>query len=278
LLVAFLIARNRGNRASRRNLFVVLAGAGVLMLLIWLAVAIGPALAWLDAHRLACGAVCAIVGAMLVARSRVLARAQFVRSWLAAVPIQVAFARWEAVIIETLPATVLIAVLALVCAPHWQLWACSSVGIAIGSIASYGIPAPKPLDPPPGSRYVPHRRTKGPPMVRPSLKALGLWPLRQMFAWAQPKMVARAMIPILLIMPIGTMADTAMAVVGFFAAVGALFLLVSAAILAGAKARRWAAPLPLHVGILLRFFLLPTLCTIAGLIGASYLLLLLMKQ
>jgi hypothetical protein len=278
LLAAFLIARNRGKHATRGNLMVVMAGAGALLLLIWLAVAIGPALDWLEARRLASAAVCAVVGAMLVARHRVLKRAQFARSWLAAVPIHRAVARWEAVMIETLPGTVLIAAFALVCAPHWRLWACLSAGIAIGSLASYAIPAPKPLDLPPGSRYVPHKKAKGAPTVRPSLKALGLWPLRQMFAWAQPKMVARATIPIFLAMPLGTMADTAMVVVGFSAASGALFLLVSAAISAGAKARRWTTPLPLQVGILLRFFLVPTLCAIAGLVGVSYLLLLLLKQ
>jgi hypothetical protein len=276
LRTAWLLARNRAALASRRNLFLVLIGIGALTLLIFIADLTAPALEWLDAHRFGAAAVCALAGAMLVARRRVHLRAQFARSWLAAVPVRPSAARRQALLIETFPAAVLIAVLLLGCAPHWLLWAYSSFGIAIGSIASYGIPAPKPADLPPGSRYVPHKRAKGSPKLRPSLKALGLWPLRQMFAWAQPKMVARATIPVFLSMPMGTMADAALVVVGLFAALGALLLLLSAVVSAGAKARRWTAPLPVRLFALLRFFLAPTLFAVAGLIGASYLLLLLL--
>ena len=60
----------------------------------------------------------------------------------------------------------------------------------------------------------------------PRLSALGSWPVRQMFAWAQPKIVARAMIPILVMMPLGTTADAAMVVIALFGVVGALLLIV----------------------------------------------------
>jgi hypothetical protein len=278
LLTAFLIARNRAARATPRNLLFATLSIAALVAAIGIGRATESLLDWLGSHALASGAVSGVSGAMLAARSRVLKRTQFSRSWLAAVPIRKVTALLEAVLIETLPATALIAALAAICAPRWQLWGYLSGGMAIGSLASYAIPAPRPVDLPPGSRYVPHRRVKGPPLIRPSLKAVGFWPLRQMFAWAQPKMVARATIPVLLAMPIGTMADTAMAVIGFFAIAGALLLLVSAVISTGAKLRRWAAPLPLRAGVLLRYFLTPTLIVIAVLGAALRLAALLMRS
>ena len=100
--------------------------------------------------------------------------------------------------------------------------------------------------------------------VRPSLAALGQWPIRQMFAWAQPKAVARATIPILVMMPLGTMADTAMVVIALFAVAGALLLLCSAAIAVSRLAARWLAPLPVRASAVVRAILLPACAFIAG--------------
>jgi hypothetical protein len=216
----------------------------------------------------------AAFSAILVARRRVLVRALLLRSWLAAVPVRSVTARWEALLIETLPASaalVVMAVLALIAAVAVAqlgvvvaLWADLSGGVVLGVIIGYLIPAPKPVDLPPGSRYVPHRHVRKTAPIRPSLKALGQWPIRQMFAWAQPKAVARATIPILVMMPLGTMADTAMVVIALFAVVGALLLLWSAAISVSRLAARWLAPLPLREGAVVRAFLLPGYAFIAG--------------
>jgi hypothetical protein len=136
------------------------------------------------------------------------------------------------------------------------------------------MPTPKPVDLPPGSRYVPHRKANRAAKFRPSFAALGAWPVRQMFAWTQPKMVARATLPILVMMPMGTTADVAMGVIAVFGVNGALVLLCMAAIRLSDLARRWMAPLPVRAGVVTRAFVLPTLGVMVG-AGAVEVLLLL---
>jgi hypothetical protein len=248
-------------------------------------------LTWLRLHSLICGCAAVIASAVLVARRRVLTRAEFARSWLAAVPIRPS-ARWEALLIETYPATAAVVALTAVCltaavvlalsrrADYVSLlivWGCLSAGVAIGAIASYAIPAPKPHDLPPGSRYVPHTKPRRAAKIRPSLSALGYWPVRQMFAWAQPKMVSRAAIPILLSMGIGTTADAAMIVIALSGVIGALLLLLPAVISTSVMLRRWMAPLPLHFAAVIRAFLLPAFGVILG-AGALESLLLLVSD
>ena len=196
-----------------------------------------------------------------------------------------AAARWEALLIETFPASaalVVIAVLALIAAVALAqlgavaaLWADLSGGVVLGVIIGYFIPAPKPIDLPPGSRYVPHRHVAKTTPVRASLKALGQWPIRQMFAWAQPKAVSRATIPILVMMPLGTMADTAMGVIALFGVIGSLLLVWSAAISVSRLAARWLAPLPVRAGAVVGAILLPACAFIAGASAMEALLLLL---
>jgi hypothetical protein len=94
-----------------------------------------------------------------------------------------------------------------------------------------------------------------------------------MFAWAQPKAVARATIPILVMMPLGTMADTAMVVIALFAVAGALLLLCSSAIAVSRLAARWLAPLPVHASAVVRAILLPACAFIAGASAVEALLL-----
>lgn len=161
------------------------------------------------------------------ARRRALKRAQFARSWLAALPVRASTARWEALAIETLPAIAaasLLAAASLSCAlllgfrheggsvAALRVWAYLSTGIAAGVIGSYLMPQPKAVDLPPGSRYVPRARRRRGAAIRPSFSSLGQWPIRQMFARAQPKILARATIPVMLTMPLGTMADSALVV------------------------------------------------------------------
>ena len=258
---------------------VALLCMGAMITLLWIESQIAAqVLSWLRLHSLICGCAVAIASAVLVARRRVLTRAEFARSWLASVPIRPS-ARWEALLIETFPATAAIVALTAVCltagvvlalsgrADNVSLltvWGCLSAGVAIGALASYAIPAPKPHDLPPGSRYVPHTKAARAAKIRPSLSALGYRPVRQMFAWAQPKMVSRATIPILLSMGLGTTADAAMIVIALSGVVGALLLLLPAVISTSVLVRRWMAPLPLHFAGVIRAFLLPAFGVIVG--------------
>jgi hypothetical protein len=236
--------------------------------------AIAPVIDALRRHGLLCLGLAAVATAILVARRRSLERARFARSWLAAVPIRPAASRGEALLIETAPASaalVVVAILSLVAAlvlaqraDIFAVWANLSGGVLMGAIVSYLVPPPKPVELPPGSRYVPHRKVRSAAPIRPSLAALGRWPILQLFAWAQPKAVARATIPILVMMPLGTMADTAMVVIALFAVAGALLLSWSAALSVSRVAMRWLAPLPVRAGAIIHAFLLPSCAFIVG--------------
>jgi hypothetical protein len=227
--------------------------------------------AWLRAHTLGAAGFAGLVSAVAIARRRVLKRTEFVKSWLAAVPIRPATARLEAFSIEMLPIGIILAglaLLALACAAFkvevlW-VWLSMSAAVAAGAALSYAIPAPKLIDLPPGSRYVPHGRVRRAATIRPSFAALGLWPIRTMFARAQPKVIARAIVPVFVMMPLGTMADSAMVVTGMFVVIGALSLLVPAAISVYVLARLWLAPLPVSGNWLMRTLLAPTVAIFAA--------------
>jgi hypothetical protein len=290
LITVRLLRLNRSSGAKTRELIIAAAGFGVMIALMWAERdLLARTLIWLRPHGLVCGGLAAIASAFQVARRRVLKRGEFARSWLAAVPIRSSTARWEALIIETFPAIAgLVAVTAFVLsmglvlafagggqsAPLFAVWATLSAGVAIGVVVSYGMPTPKPVDLPPGSRYVPHNKARRTARIRPSLAALGAWPVRQMFAWAQPKMVARATLPILVMMPMGTTADAAMGVIAVFGVNGALVLLCMAAARLSHLVHRWVAPLPVRTGVVMRAFLLPTFGVMVGASAVEGLLLL----
>jgi hypothetical protein len=282
-------------RLNRRSHFVVRTVAvlfclATLIALFWAELdSVRPALKWVRLHGLLCAGLAAVGSALLVARRRALQRAEFARSWLAAVPVRSSTARWESLAIEAFPAIAAIGLLAvlgvacaLVLAPagHAEIFAPIAIaaylsgGIAVGIVGSYLVPQSKPVILPPGSRYVPHQKARRAGGVRPSLRALGAWPIRQMFAWAQPKIVSRALIPILVMMPLGTTADAAMVVIAMFVTMGALLLLWSAVTSASRAARSWLAPLPARPDVVIRAFLLPA-CAVIVAAGATEALLLL---
>jgi hypothetical protein len=275
---------NRGRGKAWRDLLLMLG-----LMIVWAVVvalcfstrreASASALAWMYGHRLFLAGLAAFAAAVLVARRRALTRAAAARSWLSALPVRPATARWEALAIETAPAIAAICVLtatfgilgmvAILVAGDSGIeppatWFAINSGIVVGALLSYLAPAPKAIDLPPGSRYVPHRRRVGVPAPIRSLSALGRWPVRQMFASARPKAVARAVMPILLLMPLGSSADTAMLVIGVFAVLGAVFLLVVATISVSHASCRWLQPLPLKVAVLARHLLIRPLAVILG--------------
>jgi hypothetical protein len=264
-----------GNRRSRIKPYQTVAASvaliGLLAILIAAREDLADSLLSLRSHGLSCAGFAAFFTAVAVAQRRASQRRQFPRSWLAAVPVEPTMARWEAFLIEALPAAVALAVLCLL-----ALFATLSTigqdgevktilavlaffagGVALGVGLSFLIPQSKPVVLPPGSRYVPKTKANRAAPIQASLAALGRWPIRQMFAWAQPKVVARATIAVLIMMPLGTMADTAMIVIGVFGVLFAMSLLWSAVLSVSCAARRWLAPLPVRATAVIGVHLLP---------------------
>jgi hypothetical protein len=281
------------NRSARIRVNGILISVALLIGLLTVLVAARQPVTlfaqWLRSHGLWCADLAALFSALGVAQRRALQRKQFLRSWLAAVPVRAMTARWEAFLIETLPASIAVAALCLLAAllsltlafstqPNFTaifvVWGYFTAGVVSGVALSFLIPMPKPVDLPPGSRYVPKLRTHRAAGIRPSLSSLGRWPIRQMFAWAQPKVVARVLIPVLVMMPLGTRADDAMIAVALFVVLFAMTLLSSAVISVSRAAQRWLAPVPVRRAAIIRAFLLPAcgMITAASVIEALLLL------
>jgi hypothetical protein len=230
-------------------------------------------------HRLFLAGLAAFAAAVLIARRRAVTRAAAARSWLSALPVHPVTARWEALAIETAPAAAAVGASTAAFGIAWMVKVFAvgisdielaatcfaiNMGVVVGASLSYLAPVPKAIDLPPGSRYVPHRRRVGAASPTPSLSALGRWPVRQMFASARPRAVARAVMPILLLMPLGSSADAAMLVIAVFAVLGAVVLLVAATISVSKASSRWLQPLPLRVAVLVRNLLIRPLAVIFG--------------
>jgi len=201
----------------------------------------------LERHRLLLAVIAACIAASLVARRRAIERSDARRSWLAALPVGRSRARWESLVIACAPACVMLMVVPLIAlvAPHAAIALLG--GILVGAVVGYLIPETQVVDLPPGSRYVPHRRL-APKVPVPSLSALGLWPVRRLFASLRPQAVTRAAIPLLLVIPMGAKADAAMLMIGILVALAATALLVAAMLAVSKAATRWLLPLPLRPG------------------------------
>ena len=282
--------RTRSSRFGiNEAVIVLLILTGLLAALAMERQSLGSLLQWLRSNGVACAGFAAFFSALGIAQRRNIKRRQFTRSWLAAVPVRSATARWEAFLIETLPASIAVAAfcllaallsLALAFAPNLNpgsilaVWAYFIGGVAGGVALSFLIPHPRPADLPPGSRYVPKPTINRAAIIRASLSALGLWPIRQMFAWAQPKVVARALLPVFVMMPLGTKADDAMIAIALFGVLFAMTLLAGAVVSVSRAAQRWLAPVPLRQAAIIRAFLLPACGVIAAASVAAALLLL----
>lgn len=277
LLTAYLVWVNRGRRRGRRGLSAALA-----LSIAWMAaasiyvhahrVAAISALAWFHRHDLFWAAISAIVAAVLVSRRRALNQIAASRSWTAALPVERSTVRWQAIVVDSVPALVLACVLAAmfgglsliaifgagIPAPIIT-WAATTGGILLGAGLSYLLPSARQEEIYESSRYVPHRRRAETPIPTGSLSALGSWPVRQMFGSARPKTIARALIPVLLSVPLGSTAADAMLAIGLLTVIGALVLLVAATVSVSAKASRWLKPLPIGSGLLARRTLIPAL-------------------
>jgi hypothetical protein len=280
LLVGYLAWVNGKHGASVRWYVVVLAILGVVTTsLFWeQREMVAAGVKWLQRHIGLFTGLAALTSAVTVARRRVRKGIEARRSWLAALPVRPTAARWEAVAIEVAPVGALLIGLAVVFGPtsvvfafargqSWiavlTAWLGLILGAGLGVVVSYAIPTRKQIASAPGSRYVPHKQGVSAAAPRPSLAPLGIWPIRQMFAGAQPKAMARAALPILLCIPGGSSAGAALVIVATFAFIGMLLLLVSSVISVSAIGRDWLAPLPLTGNRTARALLTPSLAVIA---------------
>ena len=270
LLTAYLAWVNRGRRRGRGGLsaalglFVAWVSAVSIYVHAERAAALST-LSWLDRHDLSWATICAMAAAALVSRRRALNQMAASHSWTAALPVGPSTAKWQAILVDSVPARGLACLLAStfgtlsliglvdagIPAPMIT-WAATTGGVVLGAGIGCLLPAARQEEMYEGSRYVPHRRRVKAPVPTGSLSALGSWPVRQMFAGARPKTVTRAIMPVLLLVPLGSAAADAMVAIGLLAAMGALVLLVAAAISVSAKASRWLKPLPIGRGLLAR--------------------------
>jgi hypothetical protein len=282
LMSAYLLLQNRRRAKAWRHSPFVLAPlaywAAMVLFLLW--PERGSAAStqmWMHRHTLFLAGLSGFVTCVVVSRRRDVKRAEASRSWLAALPVHPATAKWEACAIEMSPALAAVSVLTAafvtvrvivtfvaIGAPMslGSSWLAINSGVVVGALVSYWVPAPKAVVLPPGSRYVPHRGALGTTRPIPSLSALGKWPIRQMFASARPKAVARAVIPILLLMPLGSSADYAMVIIAIFAVSGALVLLLSSTVSVSREGCRWLLPLPLTSASFARALLFRSLAVI----------------
>lgn len=277
LLTAYLVWRNRARARRGIDLFAALA-----LFIAWVAAAsvyvrtdaaaAVSTLAWLHQHALFWSTVLVIVSAVLVSRRRALTRSEAPRAWTTALPIAQSAARWQAIAGDSLPAIWLAAILAATfggfslaaafgggtTAPIIT-WAATTGDVVLGAALGYLLRPATKDEIYEASRYVPHRRRAETPIPTGSLAALGSWPVRQLFASARPKSLARVTVPLLLAVPMGSQAADVMVTMGLLTALGAVFALVAAVISVSASASRWLKPLPLDSLLLARRTLGPAL-------------------
>jgi hypothetical protein len=221
---------------------------------------VDEALSRLQRHTVMTAVLAGIVAAAFVSHRRSVHAARAPRSWLAALPISSRVRHIEALALQLGPVitvTVLISCFGLLTSAMLAVaglsaksclfaWRSLLLGTFLGAGGGLIVPHPKPPSPYPGSRYVPHRTIPGRHPV-PSLGGLALWPIRSMFAMLRPKTLSRTLLPVLIMMPLGTTAAAAMVRVGIFAAWAALLFLVVSVVCVYRAARRWLKPLPLSV-------------------------------
>jgi hypothetical protein len=214
----------------------------------------------LQRHTVMTAALASIVAAVFVSHRRSTHAARESRSWLAALPISPHVRRIDALALQVGPViavmvltsglglltSAMLAVAGLSAKGCLVVWRSLLLGTFLGTGGGLIVPHPKAMSPHPGSRYVPQRATTGRHPV-PSLGGLAIWPIRSMFAMLRPKILSRTLLPVLIMMPLGTTAAAAMVWVGIFGAWTALLFLIVSVVFVFQAARRWLKPLPLSV-------------------------------
>jgi hypothetical protein len=249
--------RRRRVRVLRFSGAFILAAAILLCGLLWARLGLVAArLDELSHHVVLIVTLAVIASAAVVFRRRVAYAAQAEKSWLAALPVRTRARRFESLTLICAPVIILpLAVCAagVLAIPFGGLVALTWLlaGTVGGALMGLIIPAAKPVIPYPGSRYVPHRAVRN-YRPTPSLAALGIWPIRRMFAMLQPKTLARTVFPLLIAMPMGTVAADALVLIGSLMAMTGLTFLATSIVWVFRRSRRWLQPLPLASGRLAR--------------------------
>ena len=229
------------------------------MWLVWIHRAFaGAAFNELQQHSMTIAMLAGIVSAIAVSHQRSVHVARVERSWLAALPVSRRARCVEALALQLIPVIAILVLISGFClltgavfvvaglaaGPCVVTWHAVVLGISLGAAVGLAVPLPKPVIPHPGSRYVPHRAMRGRRPV-PSIAALGIWPIRRMFAMLRPKALSRAMLLVLLTVPMGTTAAAAMVWIGQLGALMAFALLATSVVYVIRAARHWLRPLPL---------------------------------
>jgi hypothetical protein len=261
-----LISANRWRVRSHADVLYAVAVATT-----WLLAAAGMLLAHatfasllgrLARHPVLLGFAAGFMAASLTARRRALLKSEAPRSWLAAVPVTPLVARAEYLAVTTAPVvgaaaavTLLFVTAATVqllvqgaMAPLTAAYGALMAGLALGTLVSYLMPLARHEVLPPGSRYVPKSAARRARPLEPSLAPLGIW--------ARPDAVARATIPILVLMPLGTFADAAMLVLAIAAVSAATLMFIGAAFTVYTRSKTWLLPLPVRGAALARYVVL----------------------
>ncbi len=283
---AYLTLRNHDRGTLLCAAAAVLLGAtGAWLLRVGGEEAARAGILWCSRHVLFLSIAVALALCILTARRRAATRALAARAWSAALPVPRGLMPVENWLIETRPAGIALAALSILYgivmtakleppqsrdATH--LWLALAASVGCGVLGSCLVPNAKQIDLPPGSRYVPQRRRAAAPL-HPSLRHLGSWPIRQSFAWLQPRVVARASMPVLLCIGMGASADAAILTLAAFAVFGFSCLLVSSLIAVSQAAGRWLLPLPLSRGRVLRQVAVRGLALLLAAAGAEAMLL-----
>jgi hypothetical protein len=284
-LAAAYLQRNNRNASSRLYpalpVGLILAAIGIIWF-VWVHRFLTAAVfGMLRQHVITIIVVAGLVAAAVVSRQRSMHAARTERSWLAALPVSRNARRVEALVLPLTPIIVTLAVISgfdiamgaiflssgLSVGALFVAWRSLLLGALLGAAIGLAVPTPKAVTPHPGSRYVPHRFTRG-RRPEPSISALGIWPIRRMFAMLQPKTLSRAVIPVLLLMPLGSTAASAMVWLGLFGALTAFIFLVISVVWVARAARHWLKPLPLPPHRLKRVVAARALLVMAG-IGAT---------
>jgi hypothetical protein len=248
-----------GNIRLVRLSFGLVIGTAIWSWLVWIRRSFfADTFNLLQHHTVTVAVLSGVCASAIVSRQRRIHAVRAGHSWLAALPVNAGARRVEALTLQLLPIIVALVLVsgvglltgaiftAAALSPRAGIiaWRSLLLGASTGAAVGLVIPSPKPEIPSPGSRYVPPPVTRGGPPV-PSVASLGIWPIRRMFAMLQPKILARTMTPLLLAIPLGSTAATAMIWVGLFCASLALVFLGMSVIWVAHAARLWLTPLPL---------------------------------
>ncbi len=123
-----------------------------------------------------------------------------------------------------------------------QLLLGSSAAMLVGALLGLGLPAWK-TDP----AAAPASTTRG--LARPAsgsgLRALSRWPLLQTKLWFPPRLAARLVLPAMLLLPMGTSGNFAIALGSGWTLALYLLALLRATLFVAGEASRWLTPTPL---------------------------------